>query len=927
MAKGQGAESLPHSSGTSFNATCHRPRVAVSFLDMADVFDSPASLISPGSDRRAQQLAAARKKVGPSPSLGPRPDFNFDSDQLKASGANADWQLKTFRQSRSSAHSAETSHSPAHSTSSSSKSRSSPLLPSSPARQPLPLSTSKGGNTTPRRAPVSRSSSKDDKEGFSPKMMSSHRREGSRAMSGHRRQRSTLGSTSIAPARTSVVGLFEDGDVFSSRPGFSNVAGLRLEMPRPTSLNLIPPTPMEKSEASALAGEDGDEENVRSRLQTFSFGAKRSSSPTGLPPLRNSSSQPSLEGRRSSFNTFPSGNFSLPTSPDGRIHSTPSSRPPSLLLTRPTPLGPTSPNGALSRHSFATFDSASPPPTPPVRKRHSHSRSSSISLPNLKVGRPTSLGISSPSFPSSPCSPTGPEQKARISPVVNASKLKFEPSGRGAEAERSKDESRRKALEALVGKRDSILEPSPQAEIALPSFDEVVDTLSVDSKRLSPETGSFSPTFETSEPSLASLTSSSSVSSTNGSGFGWSSRDDALPNTDRWPGFPSRPSEEGLGFGMDLGIPKRASMTRQLSVLAEVDEAEEDPADTSLKAIALPVSTSTSPVDESPTIPEPIRRAPPAPASPIKEVEPTPMRLRQLHLVNKDSPYRSASETPEGLRSLTLARPLSAGKGSMDSADLTSPPIKGYGAIGRGRPRPLSGLANISLTSSASSSPATGVLSTPKSAKFTATRRKGVRAGSRGSSISYKKDDSISSSRDWSIGSRSFASPPPMPEMSLASPPPAFTSPRLGWGSGRPVSRPCPRPKSIVGLGFAGGANRVLSEVREREEDSSEWPSDVHEDDDVEATPLGPFSGGTESVGRQSSEVSSFGEWRDTQLELEMERDALKDDVEMWKTRCRNAEDALDSERKESSILRDRVRKSQSFDARLRARADNISWI
>jgi hypothetical protein len=40
-----------------------------------------------------------------------------------------------------------------------------------------------------------------------------------------------------------------------------------------------------------------------------------------------------------------------------------------------------------------------------------------------------------------------------------------------------------------------------------------------------------------------------------------------------------------------------------------------------------------------------------------------------------------------------------------------------------------------------------------------------------------------------------------------------------------------------------------------------------------------------------------------------MERDALRDDVDQWRTRCRGLEDKLEAERRETTLLRERVRK------------------
>jgi len=57
---------------------------------------------------------------------------------------------------------------------------------------------------------------------------------------------------------------------------------------------------------------------------------------------------------------------------------------------------------------------------------------------------------------------------------------------------------------------------------------------------------------------------------------------------------------------------------------------------------------------------------------------------------------------------------------------------------------------------------------------------------------------------------------------------------------------------------------------------------------------------------------SSDYSWRDSRLELEMEKEALREDAELWKARCLNAEEHLKAERGETAILRERVRKRTS---------------
>jgi hypothetical protein len=64
---------------------------------------------------------------------------------------------------------------------------------------------------------------------------------------------------------------------------------------------------------------------------------------------------------------------------------------------------------------------------------------------------------------------------------------------------------------------------------------------------------------------------------------------------------------------------------------------------------------------------------------------------------------------------------------------------------------------------------------------------------------------------------------------------------------------------------------------------------------------------GSSEVDRDSAE--SFGQWRDPNLEMMMERDSLREDVQLWRKRCKGLEERLDGERKEAGVLRDRVRK------------------
>jgi hypothetical protein len=140
----------------------------------------------------------------------------------------------------------------------------------------------------------------------------------------------------------------------------------------------------------------------------------------------------------------------------------------------------------------------------------------------------------------------------------------------------------------------------------------------------------------------------------------------------------------------------------------------------------------------------------------------------------------------------------------------------------------------------------------------------------------------------------------------------------------------------LVGLGLEGrGAGRVLGEVMEEEdqhphENGNRWGTSAlptttlsFRGFDVQGVGV-PESVHSPSIsaGRVSSEISgdsgSFGssQWRDPSIEIAMERDALREDVDLWRKRCRGLEERLEGERKEVGLLRERVRKRESaFDS------------
>ncbi|TXT13520.1 hypothetical protein VHUM_00887 [Vanrija humicola] len=391
--------------------------------------------------------------------------------------------------------------------------------------------------------------------------------------------------------------------------------------------------------------------------------------------------------------------------------------------------------------------------------------------------------------------------------------------------------------------------------------------MSITSSR--PPSGTVNSTASSSRPS------SFTVPSTNGSFNGsatsplpWS----AFEDTDRWS-YPHRfdSKDETASFTFDASGPTKTSsvlLNSHLGVLTEEDETESDTAE---ETDNRPSTTSSFADPPSLTDDE----------SAITS-GPTPSKLRELHLVSSVSSAGSRRGSVPDVRE-GFARAL---------AQSRETPTKGYGTIGRGRPKPLGleGVTSLSLGSAVSApSPVKGTRA--RGVVGTGARRAG-QPGSRSSSISYKKDDSGSnSSRDYSRGP---TSPPPMSDVSS----PTYTHSPLGDWQSRSIGRPCPRPRSLV-QGLGGTSGRVLGEVEEEAYDAR--------DDGV-------------SNGRASTEASRDTSQRDSwtgasrrdsrdRMDAEMEREALRDDVEMWRRRCRTLEDKLESERRDSTVLRERVRK------------------
>ncbi|ODN77581.1 hypothetical protein L202_04749 [Cryptococcus amylolentus CBS 6039] len=776
-----------------------------------------------------------------------------DLDKRAQKLASARKKLHTYRASRSSAD----SH-PSH------------TRQPSPHKMPL---TTEASTNTPAMPQHKREGSKGQEKDFEePKMLKArHRRSDSQA---HRRQRSSisLSTSGQGLSRPSVMGVFE--------------------------------SPKEQEGPSSLISEEGQGghdfgyEEAAARLSSFSFGSKPMPARGGsFPPKRRSHSrQPSAPLFDMAAAPLPS-----PTSPN-RL-STPSSRPPSVLLTRPTPGLLPSPNSLAGP---SRVGSPSSPPTPVRRRQHSHTRSNSISLPNLKLQnaqvRPTSLGVPiSPGFSplTSPVSPNGdiPGRPSRVGPL-NGQRLKFEPSGRGAEAEKEREESRKQALEKLTGapleisrSRSPVVE-SPVNEISLPDLDdEDVESVASSARPLSGLGGSGSFSWSTQSSLSLPLSAGSSMSSPlAASPFSWAS-----PTDER--AFSDRPLS-GIGFGLTSSLPapvpikeeslpsfgdfmskqgKRPSMNRQLSALQEVDESEEDE-DTELEDVKEEEEEEAQhsfwPSIIVPTLPTIHAQPAPVPASVV-----SPTGLRQLRLVSSVASSREASSPADSHRSFPIAHATSP-PASISSALTHGPPspTKSYGTIGRGRPKPVS-----MLQSEAEDTP-----------KRTLPRKSTPGSGSRGSSISYKKDTSSST------GSA---------DLGLTSPPAAIRP--LGSPTKKTWGRPCPRPRGLAG---DVGSGRVLNEVDEADE---EYP--------FPRIPSGPsapaqdkrlsiFSASSERVSselsRESFEQSREQDrWRDVQLEMERENQQLRDDVEFWKGKSMGFEERYESERREGMVLRERVRK------------------
>ncbi|BEI94166.1 uncharacterized protein CcaverHIS019_0606250 [Cutaneotrichosporon cavernicola] len=760
--------------------------------------------------------------------------------------------LKQFRASR-------TSHtpSPSHVSRASSASSGSGTV----------LNNSTADNTFPRRVPSSSHGKAlldaviDAEAAGMMDTMSRHARQSSR----HQRQRSSMTlswppqlNQNITP-RPTVMGLFDMPPLEPSGESATKASDTE-QSDTATSSREIVTTPATPTVEPSTLHTDREGAAV-ARLNSFNFGAKPSSNKPALLP------------------SFPIRE----SSPPKRLGA---GRPPSIRLSRsfsPLDLLEGSPRNSISSPNLNN-SSSSPQPLPPSRRRHSHNRSESISLPNLKLGRPASLGLPSPGFPSTPSSPMGDVSSSSRSGLSSSqsltpqsgSRLKFEPS------DKEKEESRRRALDKLTGggsctpKAPPREEPKP-AEISLPMFDDD-DDLSTTSSR--PPSDALTSTASSSRPSSFTFGSSSSFNSLSASPLPWSQFEDS---TERWSfgqsvgqSFAQRfdPKEDAPAFGsfgLEMSGPTKTSSvllnSSSLGVLTEEDETESDADDEGTDMMSNTSSAAeTHEMQES------------TPAGP------TPSRLRELHLVSSVSSQGSSnrrSSNPDVARSLASAR--------------ETPTKGGYGSIGRGRPRPLA-----LDTSSASAFKAASATSPSKGARPSSLQLGGGRRPllTRASSISYKKDDSGSgSSHDYS-NSRCITSPPSVTG-EIASPP-SMISPLAEWTSmARGASRPCPRPRSAI-LGTSG---RVLGEVDEEAEDSS-----FRFFDDGRSTGRASTEASRNSYDGSLWPATARRDSRD-RIDAELERDALREDVELWRKRCRGLEEQVEGERREKHVYQDRARK------------------
>lgn len=607
----------------------------------------------------------------------------------------------------------------------------------------------------------------------------------------------------------------------------------------------------------------GNEDLAHGRMASFSFGSKSvgpsSTSPNPLlpPPTTRRRARPS----------------SIAHTPRSSISE--SSRPPSLVVT-----GPSIPSNldSLSNALQSSLSEALPPSTSSTRSRkHSHTRSNSISLPNLKLGRPTSLTASSltSSFPSSPISPDSDSTThPNPSRVTTSRRLKFEPSGRGAEAELAKEESRRRALEKLTGVSQRPDTQNADIEsIVLPSMDLDVESSIPDGVGTRPHLGFGQGQALDTLPLLDPMSGHASRSPS-------PSTSAISPQLPAHLTFPrntlplSRMSKAGsLGPFYELDrdvttVSKRISVTSALGVLQEEDENE----------APLSISHSASPISAQPATQVPDTAECPIPKPPSSG-------LRQLRLLSPPS-HKSTflGGQTQPLNSFSLASPA-------DIGDAAHTPTKRSLANARHRPQSLH-LSSPLFIDDTSSPSGPGSVRPDRNRKSFGTStpdRRSTRSGS----LSYKKtpsgDTTTQGTSDTSIFgdivTPSFVDhdlPLHQSTSTVNSHTGSTTAQHLSWSS--------PSPWQFTDVAR-----------------SDRW---------TQPTPMiepPPIHNASVEKRRTSTSDSISLNWQGGSLDLALQRDTMEEDRDMWRARCMAAEAKLEDERRERAILQSRIRKRTSI--------------
>lgn len=608
------------------------------------------------------------------------------------------------------------------------------------------------------------------------------------------------------------------------------------------------------------------EEVAHGRMASFTFGSKApSQSNPLLPPTARRRARPS----------------SIIHTPRSSTSTSELSRPPSLVVT--SPLMPAELNNILDTSLAPTHEPPLPLSSSSRNRKHSHTRSNSISLPNLKLGRPTSLTASASltsSFPSSPISPDS-DSTSQPSRVITSRRLKFEPSGRGAEAELAKEESRRKALEKLTGV-SQIPDPRQDANdsnvesIVLPSIDleisgsDVLSTsphLGFGSERTPESLPLLDPTsdFATRSPRLSSA--SSNVTSPHLYGQSTLSRL-TLP-------FSRMPKSGGPGsiYENERDIPsvsKRISVTSALGVLQEEDENESS---------SSPSQTEVAPARHPLSVSKPAE-------SPTDSHAPPSTGLRQLRLLSPPSD-KSTFQNDQ------ISSPNSF---SLMSSDVVggpshTPTKRSSLSINRHRPQSLhlnSPLAVENTSSPVSASALTHSTRSRQSFGSSTPDRRTSRSGS----LSYKKtpsgDATTQRTSDTSVFGDILTPSSAEHERPLHQSTSTNNSHTESNSSALHSSWGSPSPWHHSDVARAG-----------------RWSQPTHK---IDPTP-GPTIDIPLNTRRASTSDSISLNWQGSSLDLALQRDTMEEDRDMWRSRCMAAEAKLEEERRERAILQGRIRK------------------